>query len=311
MGKLRKPIIQIYFILMKTKKGIIATWVSIFLNIALFAVKYWAGVVSNSVALLADAWHTLFDSVSSLAVLLGLKVSNIPADKKHPFGHGRAELIASLVVGILLAVVGFNFLSESVIKFRERAVFNYGPVAIWVTVASVVIKEIMARYSIIIGKKLNSNSLKADGWHHRSDAISSVVILAGIFIGGKLWWVDSVLGVFVSLMIFYTTYGIMKETISVLLGENIETDMRREIESIGHDINGNLFLYPHDFKIHHYGNHSELVFHIRLPGNYSLSKAHNIASEYEARVEEKYAIGVTIHVDAIDGPKTMNGNKAG
>jgi cation diffusion facilitator family transporter len=289
----------------KAKTGIAATWLSIFLNIALFGIKYWAGMVSNSVALLADAWHTLSDSVSSLAVLLGLKVSNIPADSKHPFGHGRAELISSLVVGILLAIVGFNFLGESVMKFKERAVFNYGPVAIWVTVASVVIKEVMARYSIVIGKKLKSNSLKADGWHHRSDAISSVVILVGIFVGGRFWWADSVLGIFVSLMIFYTTYTIMQETISILLGENIETDMEEKVVELGQNINGNVFLDPHSFKMHHYGHHSELVFHISLPGIYSLSKAHEIASEYESRIEKEYAIDVTIHVDAIDGIKLL------
>ena len=289
----------------KSKTGIVATWVSIFLNIALFGIKYWAGIVSNSVALLADAWHTLSDSVSSLAVLLGLKVSNIPADKKHPFGHGRAELIASLVVGILLAIVGFNFLGESIMKFKEREVFNYGPVAIWVTVASVIIKEVMARYSIIIGKRIKSNSLKADGWHHRSDAISSIVILVGIFVGGRFWWADSVLGIFVSLMIFYTTYAIMKETISILLGENIDVSMESEIVQLGMNINGNVFLDPHSFKMHHYGHHSELVFHISLPGTYSLSKAHEIASEYELKVEKEYGFEVTIHVDAIDGIKPL------
>lgn len=289
----------------KSKTGIVATWVSIFLNIALFGIKYWAGIVSNSVALLADAWHTLSDSVSSLAVLLGLKVSNIPADKKHPFGHGRAELIASLVVGILLAIVGFNFLGESIMKFKEREVFNYGPVAIWVTVASVIIKEVMARYSIIIGKRIKSNSLKADGWHHRSDAISSIVILVGIFVGGRFWWADSVLGIFVSLMIFYTTYTIMKETISILLGENIDVSMESEIVQLGMNINGNVFLDPHSFKMHHYGHHSELVFHISLPGTYSLSKAHEIASEYELKVEKEYGFEVTIHVDAIDGIKPL------
>lgn len=290
---------------MKTKRGVVATWASIFLNIALFGIKYWAGIVSNSVALLADAWHTLSDSVSSLAVLLGLKVSNIPADRKHPYGHGRAELIASLIVGILLAIVGFNFLAESILKFQEREVFNYGPVAIWVTVASVVVKEVMARYSIIIGKQIKSNSLKADGWHHRSDAISSIVILVGIFVGGRFWWADSVLGIFVSLMIFYTTYSIMKDTISILLGENIDPEMETEIAELGNNISGNMFLDPHNFKLHHYGHHSELVFHISLPGTFSLTKSHEIASEYEKRVEERYSFDVTIHVDAIDGIKPL------
>lgn len=284
---------------MNIKKGITATWISIILNILLFAVKYWAGVVSHSVALIADAWHTLSDSISSLAVLLGLKVARKPPDHRHPYGHGRAELIASLFVGILLAVIGLNFLGESIMRLREKVMFNYGPVAIWVTIASVVIKEIMARYSMRIGKSLKSNSLVADGWHHRTDSISSVVILAGILVGQRLWWIDGVLGILVSIMIFYTTYGILRDTMSVMLGENIDSEMEEGIVKMGKIVNGNVFIDPNNFKIHHYGNHSELVFHISLPGSYSLERAHQIATTYESMVEQAYQIEVTIHVDAV------------
>lgn len=284
----------------QSKTPLIATWFSIFLNIALFAIKFWAGVVSNSVAIMADAWHTLSDSVSSLAVLIGLKYSQSPADHNHPYGHGRAELIASIVVGVLLAVVGFNFLVESIMKFREKSEVVFGPLAIWVTVASVVIKEVMARYSLIIGKKYRYNSLVADGWHHRSDAISSVIILAGIFLGNKLWWIDSTLGILVSLFIFYTTYGIMKDSVSVLLGEGIDNDTEKKIIEYGQSVGGEISLHPHHFKIHQYGNHSELTFHIILPGSLSLERAHNIASNYEKIVEDKLGLTVTIHVDAVE-----------
>ncbi len=292
---------------MSTNKGIATTWISIILNILLFAVKYWAGIVSNSVALIADAWHTLSDSISSLAVLLGLKVSIKPADSRHPHGHGRAELIASLFVGILLAVIGLNFFSESVLRLREKVIFEYGPIAIWVTVASVVIKEAMARYSMIVGKSLKSNSLIADGWHHRSDAISSVVILVGILAGGRWWWMDGVLGILVSIMIFITTYGILKETMSIMLGENIDPQMEKGIVEMGHLVNGDVFVHPHNFKIHHYGNHSELVFHIKLPGSYSLEKAHEIATLYEMKVEKSFNIEATIHVDAVPGGYSVEG----
>lgn len=284
--------------MLKEKTPIIVTWFSIFLNVLLFVLKFWAGMVSNSVALIADAWHTLSDSISSFAVLIGLKFSLQPADKTHPYGHGRAELIAALVVGVLLAVVGFNFLVESIIKFRDKAEFNYGPVAIWVTVGSVVIKEIMARYSLFVGKKFNYNSLKADGWHHRSDAISSLVILGGIFFGRNIWWIDSVLGIVVSILIFYATWGILKDSISVLMGEGLEIEQQQKIINIGANVDDFLDLDPHHFKVHYYGNHTELTFHIRLPGEMSLEKAHDIASRYELLIEEKMSVTVTIHVDA-------------
>lgn len=285
---------------MKKNTPLIITWLSIFLNILLFILKFWAGVVSNSVAILADAWHTLSDSVSSIAVLVGIKYSLQPADKNHPFGHGRAELIASLVVGVLLAVVGFNFLVESVVKFREREAFSYGPLAIWVTAISIVVKEVMARYSMYYGKKFRFNSLIADGWHHRSDSISSIVIMVGIFLGNRIWWIDSALGAMVSILIFHTTYTIMKDSISVLMGEALDRETEAKIVGFGDGLVSGMELHPHHFKIHHYGNHTELTFHIRLPGNLSLEEAHDIASKYEALIEENLNLCVTIHVDAVE-----------
>lgn len=285
---------------MKKNTPLIITWLSIFLNILLFILKFWAGVVSNSVAILADAWHTLSDSVSSIAVLVGIKYSLQPADKNHPFGHGRAELIASLVVGVLLAVVGFNFLVESVVKFREREAFFYGPLAIWVTAISIVVKEVMARYSMYYGKKFRFNSLIADGWHHRSDSISSIVIMVGIFLGNRIWWIDSALGAMVSILIFHTTYTIMKDSISVLMGEALDRETEAKIVGFGDGLVPGMELHPHHFKIHHYGNHTKLTFHIRLPGNLSLEEAHDIASKYEALIEDNLNLCVTIHVDAVE-----------
>lgn len=295
-----KPYKQFINSVKSSRKPLVATWLSIILNTALFALKIWAGIISNSVALMADAWHTLSDSVSSLAVLVGIKYSQSPADKNHPYGHGRAELIASIVVGVLLAVVGFNFLIESIVKFREKSEGVFGAVAIWVTVTSIIVKEIMARYSLTIGKEYRYNSLIADGWHHRSDAISSVIILLGIFVGNRIWWIDSFLGFLVSLFIFYTTYGIMKDSVSLLIGEGIDKETEKQVVQCGNLVEAQVSLNPHHFKIHHYGNHTELTFHIMLPGYYSLETAHNIASRYERIIEEKMGLTVTIHVDTDD-----------
>ena len=105
-------------------------WVSIVGNILLFILKFWAGIVSGSIAIIADAWHTLSDSLTSVVVLVGVKLSLRPADREHPFGHGRAELIAALVIGVLLSVVAFNFVVEGVQRLRERQEVNYGTFAI-------------------------------------------------------------------------------------------------------------------------------------------------------------------------------------
>ncbi len=279
--------------------GLIISWVSILLNIALFVIKFWVGVLYNSVALIADAWHTLSDSISSFAVMLGIKISLKPADEDHPFGHGRAELISTIFVGILLAIVAANFTYESVLKLVSHESVVYGKWAIIVTVISVVIKEIMAQYSIRYGKKVESGALVADGWHHRSDAISSVIILVGIFFGKYFWWIDGVLGLVVSGLIFYTTYKILKDALSLFLGQRIEENLKEDIREIGFKT-FTRNLDPHHFLIHEYGHHSELTFHISLPGNMQLSEAHEIATRYENKVKEKFKIGVTIHIESLD-----------
>lgn len=283
----------------KFKIGIVISWISILLNIVLFVIKFWVGILFNSVALIADAWHTLTDSISSFAVLLGIKISTKPADEEHPFGHGRAELVATIFVGILLALVGANFIYESILKLKAHESVEYGFLAIVVTVISIIVKEIMAQYSIFFGKKTNSNALIADGWHHRSDSISSIIILIGIFVGKYYWWIDGVLGLIVSFLIFYTTFKILKEALSIFLGEKIEDDLKESIQSIGSNI-FNKDLDPHHFLLHKYGHYSELTFHISLPGVMSLTDAHDIATKYEQAIQKEHQIGVTIHIDSLD-----------
>ncbi len=278
------------------KAGERATIFSLIFNVGLFGLKLWAGIVSNSVALIADAWHTLSDSISSIAVYIGLRVSAQPADKKHPYGHGRAEIISAVIVGVLLAVIGFNFLVESVMRLKGHVDANYGTIAIVVTIISVLVKEGMAQYSMIIGKRTNSKALVADGWHHRSDAISSVVILAGIFLGRKIWWVDGVLGILVSFMLFYATYVILRDAVSLLIGEDISPSVKKKIKKLSREI-ADYDMHPHHFHAHQYGSHTELTFHINLPPDMTLKEAHDIASRYEKEVQKKYGMETTIHIE--------------
>lgn len=268
------------------------------MNTILFVLKYWVGIKTFSIAIIADAWHTLSDSLTSLVVIIGFKISCKPADKKHPFGHGQAEIISSVIIGTLLAMVGVNFLIASFQKFVNHQSASYGNLAIIVFVISVITKEGLAQFSIRAGKKINSQSLKADGWHHRSDALVSFMVLVGIFMGGYFWWVDSIMGIIVSLVIFYTTYSILKESISILIGEEPSKDFEAEIRKVATD---NI---SHDVKLHHlhyhkYGNNIELTFHITLPADMRLEDAHRIAEELEKTMREKMNIEVTIHMDPL------------
>ena len=271
-------------------------WISIIVNILLFILKYWAGIVSSSIAIIADAWHTLSDSISSVIVLIGVKISNKPADREHPFGHGRAELIASVIIGVILALIGFDFFINSIDKIRNKEKAAYGTVAVIVTVISILLKELLAQYAFRAGKKTGLTSLKADGWHHRSDAISSVIVLAGIFLGKYFWWIDGTMGIIVALLIFYAAYGILKEGISPLIGQTPDDVLIEKIKEISNRIiKGETDI--HHIHIHTYGNHTELTFHITLPKEYMFEKVHNIATEIEMTIKEELDIEATIHME--------------
>ncbi|HOP13465.1 cation diffusion facilitator family transporter [Lentimicrobium sp.] len=271
-------------------------WLSIFGNILLFVLKFWAGIVSGSIAIIADAWHTLSDSLTSVVVLAGVKLSSRPADREHPFGHGRAELIAALIIGVLLSVVAFNFVVEGVQRLRDRQAVHYGTFAIAVTAFSILAKEAMARYAFWVAKRSASRSVRADAWHHRSDAISSIVILAGIFAGKHLWWIDGVLGIIVALLIFYAAYDILRDAMNTMLGEQPEPELISQIAEICHN-ESMLELHPHHIHVHRYGEHTELTMHIRLPDNMTLFDAHEIATRIELRLKNDFGVISTIHME--------------
>ena len=271
-------------------------WISIFGNIALFVLKMWAGLVSGSIAIIADAWHTLSDSLTSIVVLVGIRVSARPADKEHPFGHGRAELIAAMIIGVLLSVVAFNFVIEGVQRLRTREAANYGMFAIIATIISIVVKEAMAQYAFWIAKKTGARSVRADAWHHRSDAISSVVILAGIFLGRHIWWIDGFLGLIVAALIFYAAYDILRDAVQLMMGEVPDKELIEYIEAACKK-ESTLSMRPHHIHLHRYGDHIEMTMHIKLPDDMTLLDAHEIASRVEDRLLEEKGIASTIHME--------------
>jgi len=276
---------------------------SIVTNVLLFVLKYWAGIVTGSVAIVADAWHTLSDSLSSLVVIVGAKVASKPPDKEHPFGHGRAELVASILIAALLGFVAYEFISDSVAKLNNREEAIFGALAIWVTIVSILIKEAMAQYAFWAARKSNSSSLRADGYHHRTDAISSVIILVGIFIGRYYWWVDGVLGILVAIMILYAAYEILSESISRLLGEAPDANLINSLNKCAEKVT-ELKLQIHHVHVHSYGYHKELTCHIYLPEKMTVAHAHSLSDELEEQIRSDLDIIATIHVEPLPHSET-------
>ncbi|MBC8384194.1 MAG: cation transporter [Candidatus Cloacimonetes bacterium] len=284
---------------MKNKKTTIAyiqAAISIFFNVILFILKYIVGIKTGSIAIIADAWHTLSDSFSSIILFFGIKISNKPADKEHPFGHGRAEIIAALIIGLILMIVAFHFLVESFQRFREHQAASYTNPAIIIIIISIIVKEFMAQFSFWGARKTGSNLLSADGWHHRSDALTSLMILSGIFLGKYFWWIDSLMGFLLSLMIFYAALSILKKSINPLLGEEPNVLIVNQLKEI---IDRNTLQEAHFHHLHYhcYGTHKEISFHIVLPREIKLLDAHNIADRIEKNIKIEMDMEATIHVE--------------
>ena len=282
----------------KSKYMIIEGIVSVVVNILLFAFKYAVGIFSGSLSIIADAWHSLSDSISSIIVIIGGIFSKKPADKEHPFGHGRIELITSFIIGIMLIFIGYTFFAEAIKNLLSKRTANFNKAAIIAMIVSIIIKEILAQYSFWAYRKSGAKSLYADAWHHRSDSITSIIILIGILIGKNFWQSDAILSILVSVVIFIAALDVIKSSVQPLIGEYPSKEIINKIKTIADELNLNGESLHH-FHIHIYGSHAEITFHIRFPKDMTVFEAHNMATVFENVIREKLSIEATIHIEAI------------
>jgi len=239
------------------------------------------------------------DSLTSIFVVFAAKLASRKPDKEHPFGHGRWELISALIIAFVLGFIGYEFFAGSIERFQNRESVVYGALAIAVTAGSIVVKEAMAQYAFYIGRKTNNPVVTADGWHHRSDSLSSVVVLIGIIVSRfttGLWWMDSVLGMFCALAIFFAAFKILKDSITKILGEEPGLDFLYEL---GAEIKK---IHDHDVQLHHvhlhnYISQKELTLHIRLDKKMTIEDSHKIATAIEKMIEEYFGMAATIHIE--------------
>jgi len=253
---------------------------------------------------MADAWHSLTDSFTSIFLIISAKLSSRAPDRKHPFGHGRWEHIFSIFIAFVLGIVAYEFFTNSIERLQDRENVVFGTLAIVVITVSVVVKVILAQFAFYVGRKTDNAIVKADGWQHCADALSSVVVLAGIIITkftAEFWWMDSALGIFCALAIFYAGFKILKESVSKLLGEEPSREL---IEKINAEVKK---VYSDDLQMHHFHLHNyvlqkEMTLHIRLLKNMTVEHSHKIATAIEAIIREHFDIAATIHVEPMEKP---------
>ena len=281
------------------QKGIRQALVSVLVNTSLFVLKFWAGVVSGSVALIADAWHTLSDSITSVIVIIGIKLSRKKPTTSHPFGYGRWEQITALVCGFILAVIAYEFTTDAIDRLKHQTAANFGIIAIVVTAFSILVKEGLAQYAFWVYRKTGLITMKAEGWHHRSDALSSIPVLVGIFLakifGQTIWWMDGALGIVVALFLLWASYEIIKSAIKKLLGEQISAKLESSIQAYIHEHFGDY--YTHHYHIHSYGDVRELTFHLHVDGNETVEESHLLATKIEQALKSHFHLECTIHIE--------------
>lgn len=280
----------------RTSKGVIIASISLIGNMLLATIKFWIALQISSIAIMADAWHTLSDSLTSIVVLVGIKMAARKPDREHPFGHGRMEVISSLIIAIILSLVAFNFTIESISRLIQEQSVHYNQTVLIIFAISLLIKELMAQMSIRIGKKIELDSLIADGWHHRSDALTNLMIIVGIFVNPYLWWIDGIMGIIISIIIARIAFNILKDTTSTLIGEKPKESFIKELRKLVRE-KASYNVRVHHVHLHKYGKHRELTFHIVLPGEMKLRQAHQIATELEEMINSELYVETTIHVD--------------
>lgn len=270
-------------------------------NSLLGSFKLWAGYTCGSLAVIADAWETLSDCLSSVVLLVGIKVSEKPADAEHPFGHGRAELIASLAIAMMLGSVGFTFSKGGIEKIIAREHVEFGWLALSAMVATIVVKEAMAQYTFWAARKTRISSLNADAYHHRSDTLSSLILLVGMLIakfgGNAFWWMDGALSCVVGILLLRLAWVVLQNTASKLLGTRVPRETENRIRKICERICKRTDIDLHHMHCHEYGMHMEITFHIRFDGDTPLREVHACADEIEKTIFRELAVEATIHLE--------------
>ncbi len=283
------------------------TFIGSLVNLALVILKISAGVLGRSGAMLADGIHSLSDFTTDVIVLIFVRLSSKPKDCNHAYGHGKYETMATTLLGIVVLAVGLGLFWDSIQKIR----FIIGggivdqPTAwvLYVAVCSIVCKEALYRYTIRVGKQVNSSLVLANAWHHRSDAYSSIgtfIGVGGAFLLGNEWVIlDPIAAALVSLFIMRVAFQLMSPSINDLL----ERALPREIQEDILDLIGSVpkVTDPHNLRTRRIGNDFAIEVHIRLAPKMTVQQSHDISCEIESRLRKKYGIHthVAIHIEPI------------
>ncbi len=284
----------------RRRYGVLCSLTGICLNIFLFLGKYLAGVLSGSIAIMADAVNNLSDAGSSLITLIGFKFAGMKPDQEHPFGHGRIEYLSGLAVAAAIMLMGVELGRSSIEKIRNPEAVETGALSIGILVVSVGVKLYMSHYNRSIGKKISSSAMKATATDSLSDAVATTVVLLSMlilkFTGIN---VDGWCGVLVALFILYAGYGAARDTLDPLLGQRPDPELIEEIQRI--TLSHPEILGIHDLVVHDYGPGRVMIsLHGEVSGDGDIFELHDVIDCIEKELKEKLGCEAVIHMDPIE-----------
>ena len=278
-------------------------------NVVLLLFKFVAGIVGHSAAMIADAVHSLSDFVTDIIVLVFVRISGKPTDKSHEYGHGKYETLATTLIGLALLIVAVGIVYSALTKIIPWAQGGTleapGMLALWAALLSIILKEAVFHYSMVQARKLKSQAVEANAWHHRSDALSSIGTAIGIggaiFLGERWTVLDPMAGIIVGLFIIKVAIDLLRNGIGDLMEHSLPDEVESEILQLAGSIPG--VTEPHDLHTRRIGNHYAIELHILMDDDISLREAHNKSEEVENILREHY--GKETHISVHVEPKSI------
>lgn len=284
----------------RSNYGTLSSIVGICCNVVLFALKFLLGVVSNSIAIMSDAFNNLSDSASCIVTLFGYKLAAKPADKDHPFGHGRIEYIVSFIIAVIILLVGVELFKSSFDKVMNPSPVHFSWIVLFSLILSILIKFWMSFFNKTLGTKINNSAMIATSKDSQNDVIATSATLVALV--GSLFTdlpLDGAMGILVSIFVLFSGFGIIKSTIDDLIGQPADKEVVDSIKSL--IMNHKEILGIHDLIIHNYGPGKMIgSVHVEINSKNDILAIHDIVDDIERKIENELHIMMTIHMDPIE-----------
>ena len=283
----------------RERYGMLSGGVGICLNLLLSAGKFFAGMVTGSIAITADAFNNLSDAGSSVVTLVGFKLAGQKADDGHPFGHGRMEYLAGLLVSLLILMVGVELGKSSIEKILHPEEVSFSPLSAAILAAAILVKLWMCWFNRGLSRRIGSSAMAATATDSLSDAVATSAVLAGTLVGALTGAkVDGWLGVAVAIFILKAGWGAAKDTVDPLLGTSPDPELVDAIHQVV--LSHEQVVGMHDLVIHDYGPGRRMCsFHAEVPEKADIMAAHDAIDHIEREIYEKFGVETTIHMDPI------------